>query len=602
MGDGYLSVLVLIGGSEIPKQHFVLSVEVVQELNKIPYADIIIHDGDVRTQTYPLSEESLYEPGAEVEIKTGYGPGNEETIFKGIIVEHGIRHSTYSGSSLVLKCKDKAAKMAVGRKNKIFHDQTDADIISAVVGEAGLSASTDSTSGSHEKLIQYHCSDWDFVLSRADANGLVTIVDDGKLDVKKPVFDDCGVVLSFGKDIIELNLKLNSSHQYSEVQANFWDPATQSIDNSTSAKPSANAQGNIKSDDLTKVTEPEDLVQTPALVTQDVLKALASAVHQRGHLSRVQGTARFNGTAKPKIGKTIEFFGTGERFNGAGYVSKVRHIIERGTWLSEVGLGLPTKMYLDEHRDATTLPAGGLLPSVHGLHIGVVKQIHDDPEGEFRVLINIPVIDKAEGEGIWARMAHYYATKTAGFVWYPEVADEVVVGFLDNDPAYPIILGSLYSSSIPLQGEHEPDAENTYKAFSTSKGKMKIEFEDVKKIITVITPNKHTIVISDDEDSITIEDPVNKNKMVMDSSGILLEADKDITLKSKANIIMEALSDIKMKATANIKAEATANYEMKATAQMKAEGTAGIELKSAAMAKLEGAAMTEIKGGLVKIN
>lgn len=75
MGDGYLSVLILISGSEIPKTHFALSVEVVQELNKIPYANITLHDGDVRTQKYPLSEDAKYKPGSEVEIKAGYGPG-----------------------------------------------------------------------------------------------------------------------------------------------------------------------------------------------------------------------------------------------------------------------------------------------------------------------------------------------------------------------------------------------------------------------------------------------------------------------------------------------------------------------------------------------
>ena len=594
MGDGFLSMLILASGSEIPKTHFALSVEIVQELNKIPYATIVLHDGDVREQKYPMSEDSKYKPGTEIEIKAGYGPGNEESIFKGVVVELGIRHSAYSGSALVLKCKDKALKMTVERKNKVFYDQTDSDIISAVVGDAGLSADVDSTKGSHERLIQYHATDWDFVLARADANGLVTVVDDGKLSIKKPVFDDCGVKLSYGKDLIELNLNMDSTYQYTEVQADFWDHTAQSTDNSSGEKPKANKQGNLASGALGDVISPKNLVQTPGFVSQDVIKSLASAVYQRGHLSRIRGTAKFNGSGKPKIGKSIEFFGVGERFNGAGYISKVRHLLEAGGWTTEVGLGLNTRMYLDENRDAATLPAGGLLPPVHGLHVGVVKQIHEDPKGEFRVLIDIPLIDRQADEGVWARMAHYYATKNAGFVWYPEVGDEVVIGFLDNDPTHPVILGSLYSSAIPLQSEHTPDDKNTFKAFSTSEGKMKIEFEDVKKIITVITPNKHTIVISDDKDSITIEDPVNKNKMVMDSKGILLEADKDITLKSKANIVMEAMSDIKMKATANIKAEATANYEMKATAQLKAEGTAGSEVKSAAIVK--------IQGSLVQIN
>ena len=593
--DAGNSVLVLIGGSEIKKTYHVKSVEAIYEINKVPYAKVVIQDGDAAAQKFEASDEDNFLPGSEIELKSGYGPGKEQTLFKGIIVEHGISLSQYEdNSSMTLICMDKAVKMTVGRKNKIFLKKKDSDIISEIVSEAGLSADVETTNGQHEKLIQYHSTDWDFVLARADSNGLVTLVDDGKLSVKKPEFEESGLTVSHGKDMLEMDLMMDSTYQYTEVQANFWDHAKQAIENSTGSKPSANSQGNKDSGSLGDVISPKDLVQTPAPVTKDVLKAHADALYQRGHLSRIRGRVSFHGNAKPKIGKTLDVFGVSKRFVGHGYISKVRHIIEGLEWVTEVEFGLPPKTYLENNRSAFAMPAGGLLPPVHGLQIGVVKQIHDDPEGEFRVLVNIPVVDKQEGEGVWARMAHYYATKKAGYVFYPEIDDEVVLGFLDNDPTYPIILGSLYSSKIPLAAIHTPDDKNTFKAISTTDGKMRIEFEDVKKIITIITPNKHTMVFDDDKDSITIEDPVNKNKMVMDSKGILIQAQKDITIKSNANIIVEA--------TQNIKAKATSNFEMKATAQMKAEGTAGIELKSAATAKLQGAAMTEVKGGIVKIN
>jgi Rhs element Vgr protein len=600
---GHLSVLVLIEGSEIKKTYYLKTIETVYEINKVPYARVVIQDGDPQKQKFEGADETTFMPGSAIEIKAGYGAGNEKTIFKGIIIEEGITLSQYDGSYLTLICRDKAHKMTVGRKNKIFYDKPDSDIIKAIVGEAGLSADVEATTGTHKKLIQYHCTDWDFVLSRADSNSLVTLVKDGKLTIKKPDFSKkTDLVISYGKDMLEMDLTMDSTYQLKEVQANFWDHAKQAIENAKGTKPSANAQGDKDTGALSKAIEPKDLVQTPAPVTKDVLKAHAEGLYQHGVLSRIRGRVSFLGNPDAEIGKTIELFGISKRFLGDGYISKVRQVIDRLEWVTEVELGLPGKLYLDENRNAFALPAGGLLPPVHGLQIGVVKQIHEDPDGEFRVLVNIPIIDLKEGKGVWARMSHYYATKDAGYVFYPEVEDEVLLGFLDNDPTYPIILGSLYSSKRPLASIHTPDNKNTFKAISTTQGKMRIEFEDVKKIITIITPKKHVIMLDDDKDTITIEDPINKNKMVMDSKGILLQAEKDITLKSNANIIMEAMKDIKMKATANIKAEATANYEMKATAQMKAEGTAGLELKSAAMSKLEGAAMTEVKGGIVKIN
>jgi phage protein D len=129
MGGGYLSVLILIDGAEIAKTFFLVSVEVVKEINKIPYARVVLHDGDTRTQKFVASEDVKFEPGKEMEIKAGYGPGKETSIFKGIIVEHGIRHSSYGGSALVLKCKDKAIKLTVGRKNKVYLEKKDSDML-----------------------------------------------------------------------------------------------------------------------------------------------------------------------------------------------------------------------------------------------------------------------------------------------------------------------------------------------------------------------------------------------------------------------------------------------------------------------------------------
>ena len=49
-----------------------------------------------------------------------------------------------------------------------------------------------------------------------------------------------------------------------------------------------------------------------------------------------------------------------------------------------------------------------------------------------------------EGDsGVWARLSGFYASKTFGSVFYPEIGDEVILGFMDQDPANPIILASV---------------------------------------------------------------------------------------------------------------------------------------------------------------
>lgn len=604
MGAGYLSVLVLVDGAEIPKTFFLVSVEVVKEVNKIPFARVVLHDGDTRTQKFAASEDAKFEPGKEVEIKAGYGPGTESTLYKGIIVEHGIRHSAYGGSSLVLKCKDKALKLTVGRKNKVFLEKKDSDIISELVSADGLSADVEATTATHKKLIQYFSTNWDFIQARADANGLITIINDGAISIKKPtVSEKSELIISYGKDLVEMDLNIDSTYQYTEIKASHWDQAKQALEKTDGKKPTVNAHGALDSGKIGKVIEPKNIVITSPEVTKDVIQSWADAVYQRGHLSRLRGTIKFYGSAKAEVGKTIELFGLGANFVGDGYVSKVTHIIERGQWMTEVALGLDPQSYMEANPSANSLPAGGILPGIFGLHSGVVKAIKADPDGEFRVQINIPIIDGMEGDGVWARMAHYYATEDCGFVFYPEVGDEVIVGFFNNDPSFPVILGSMYSSKrkITTEEAHEPADPNQFKAISLQKGKMRLEFDDKDCIIKIITPEKNTVTIDDKEKMITIEDKSNSNKIILSKDGILLDSAKDIIMKAASNIKMEATSNIEAKSTADTKIEATGNFQFKGMA-VKGEGSTTLELKGSASAKLEGGGMCEIKGGLVKIN
>ena len=46
-----------------------LSIDVVNEVNRIPYAQIILLDGDAAKQEFAISNEAFFEPGKEIEIK-----------------------------------------------------------------------------------------------------------------------------------------------------------------------------------------------------------------------------------------------------------------------------------------------------------------------------------------------------------------------------------------------------------------------------------------------------------------------------------------------------------------------------------------------------
>lgn len=190
---------------------------------------------------------------------------------------------------------------------------------------------------------------------------------------------------------------------------------------------------------------------------------------------------------------------------------------------------------------------------------------------------------------LWARLSSYYATSESGNFFIPEVGDEVVLGYINQDPGQPVILGSLYSSQKTMP--YELTAENDTKAIVT-KNKLKIEFNDETKVITITTPGENTITISDDEKLIKLADQ-NSNTITMDENGITLDSPKDITISATGNISLKSTGDTSIDATgdANIKGM-----------NVSAEANVALTAKGSATAELSASGNTTVKGALVMIN
>ena len=127
------------------------------------------------------------------------------------------------------------------------------------------------------------------------------------------------------------------------------------------------------------------------------------------------------------------------------------------------------------------------LPSI-SLTYWKSEKIHDDPAGEYRVQVDVPFIETA-GEGLWARMSQKYAAKEVGIFFYPEVGDEVIfLGFINDDPRYAIILGSLYGKKNKPADTPKKEKNNIKSIVTASK--IRVEFNDEDKSIFIRTPGE----------------------------------------------------------------------------------------------------------------
>ncbi len=577
-------------GSPVADSFQFRSVTVTREVNRIGSATLEIIAGNMPGRDIPLSNDDTFKPGKAIKIEAGYESTNE-VIYEGIVVSLGLRLPASGDTLLVIECRDFAIKATAGRKNCVFEKKKDSDIISQIAGTySDLTTSVDATSYQHEEIIQYYCTDWDFMLSRADVNGLIAISDGKKLNIKKPGVSELPVLtVTFGDDLIDFDGEVVALGQYSAAQAVGWDPATQAVVTSSSSAPGLNRQGNLSQSDLSGVLALNRFtLQSGVSAEAAPLKSWADALLLKYGLARFRGDLRFQGSAKAKPGCIIEVAGLGNRFNGNAFVGKVVHNISDGDWITTVGLGIDPEL-MTERENVTSPPASGVLPGIEGLQIGKVTRLDADPAGENRIQVKIPVLNSQPGT-VWARLANLYGTAgQSGSFFIPEVDDEVILGFLNNDPRHPVILGSLYSSKN--KPPYRLTAENKTKAI-VSKNKLVIELEEEKKEITIKTPGNNQIFISDDQKTIKLSDQ-NGNTIAMDNSGIKIDSCKDVTINAKTNIKLTATSNIETKSTADTKIQG-----------MNVTGTAdvGMTMKGSATAEFSASGQTTVKGAMVMIN
>lgn len=580
---------ILSNGSRISDAIQVVSVSVSSGINRIPQARIVLLDGDMPNKDFPLSNSDDFKPGREIRLEIGYGEARD-TVFEGIIVKHGIKISGDNHSRLVIECRDKAVAMTIGRHNANYVDAKDSDIISTLVSSyGGLSSEVDATATQHSELVQYYCSDWDFLLSRAEANGLLVCVEDGKLSVKSPQTGKAAVLkVTYGQDLFEFHADLDARAQYAQVDAASWDPDTQAVLVEQAGPQTLNQQGDLNSKDLAAVLDLKPFrLQTPGKLEKAVLKDWANGQQVKSGLARIRGRMKFQGNAKARIGKLIEVEGVGDHFSGEVFVSSVQHQVSGGNWFSEIEFGMSPDWFAESH-DLEAPPASGLVPGIEGLHIGVVIKLDEDPGGQQRVQVRVPTLE-AETEGVWARLTGFYASHEFGAFFIPEIGDEVVLGYLNNDPANPIVLGSLYS------GKHSPPyeltAENYLKAIVTS-SRLKIEFDDENKVLTLETPEGARVVLSDEDHCLSLSDQ-NGNRVDLNSGGISLSSPGDINLSASGSISLQAVAEISVKSDADVKLQGL-NIEHSANATFTAKGNASAELSASGN--------TTVKGAIVMIN
>lgn len=558
-----------------------VSADIEHRVNRISRADLVFNDADVALSEFELTDAETFKPGTEVTVGFGYEDDIPKVVFSGIVVAQSLAIGDGNEVRLRVDCCDKAVAMTLVRRNKVFSGQTDSNIMSTLVNNAGLRPQIDATSVTFTNLVQYYVTDWDFLLTRAEANGFVVRLDDGKVIAAKPKLGSAVLSATYGSDLIAFDARVDAREQRESVAASTWEATTQKVVTQTGSAPGlkTTGPGDLSASTLATALRADDGILQTAAVSQDILKTWADGAQLRRGLARNRAEVTFQGSALAKVGDTLELKNLGKRFSGDAYIGCVRHRIEGGSWLTTVETGLEPDIHADRLRLADA-PSAGLTAPIRGLQIGTVQNLAGDPDSRQRVKVTMPLLG-ADADAIWARLGGIYASNTFGVFIAPEIGDEVILGFLNQDPTEAVVLGSLYSSKHPPAVTFE-DANNTKSILTREK--MKIEFDEEKKIITVETPGGNKAVFDDQEKTVTLTDQTG-NSVELATGGITLDSKGDVTIKATGKVDIQATGDFSASGM---------NASM--------EGEIGATVKGSATAEISASGALTVKGAIVKIN
>jgi len=155
------------------------------------------------------------------------------------------------------------------------------------------------------------------------------------------------------------------------------------------------------------------------------------------------------------------------------------------------------------------------MSKIPGVVTGVVKNV-DDPDQQGRVQVSLPYLG-GQNDSTWAPVATLMTGGSRGSWFMPEVGDEVLVAFNQEDVQHPFIIGFLWNG---IDKPPSKDIDTHVRRLRTVSGHQ-IDFvdSDGKEKITITTQGGHKILMDDTPGSANVTVSTNGgHKIKMDDS------------------------------------------------------------------------------------
>lgn len=482
-------------------------ISVAQELNSHWWCTVNLRQTEDRR--FP-AEDML---GQNLQIVTSAEDGAENILFDGVVVESELEYELYGSYAARLNAVTRSHLLDNGPRRQYFRESTPKQIIEKIIESAGLAMAGSLPDGPQADYHQCEESDWDFIRRLAD--DLQTWLRPTSDGIEFRTAFDAAVDLPWRQEHGLIGFRVTGRLSQPSANGAHYDPAqmqSRTYENVArpptflgSSGPMVSAVQRASKDFL----PPGYVNNRSRSATLNDFQARLERESQRsiGHAITCSGEC---GEARVQAGTQVNIQGP---LDGAGTygVTRVSH-----TWTSNGYSNTfdctPWAAYSAPVQPSPKL-APGLIPA------RIVD--NNDPDNHGRVRIQF--YWQESNETSWAPMMALHAGADRGFLFLPEVGDEVWVAFEEGDPERPLVLGSAWN------GVHKPPREEFWGG--------DVGPNDVKRIVTK-SGHRISIVDKDGQSSIVLATPNHVRVSLIENSNET--GDSVLSLHSDGDIILSA--------------------------------------------------------------
>lgn len=326
-------------------------------------------------------------------------------------------------------------------------------------------------------LVQYNESNFNFLYRLANRYGEWFFYDGLRLHFGKPSNGENPVQLDFEKDGLDyFNLSIRAIPNKFEMRGYDY-----TIHKDFQEEAPFSSKTNELGNKVVEVAKSKIFPQSPSVSIQTALdqaelKNLALRREQAtiDEVVILQGSSR---NPKIKIGARIKIKDNEvQEDHGVFVITSLTHTIKQGGDYSNHFEAIPEEV---QSPPISLVPN----PPFCEAQLAEVTDIDDDKKLG-RVRVKFLWQEGTQEKSPWIRVASPYTGKDKGFYIVPEIGDQVLVAFENNNPDKPYVLTGMYN------GEAKPEwfePKNRYKGFK-SKGQNEWQFDDKEQHIRVRAP------------------------------------------------------------------------------------------------------------------